>query len=101
MSDTQTPRNTERVISCGGCTQKWSGRNRSHCAAPGCHRTFSGESAADKHRVGAHGVDRRCADPAKVGLIAREYQLGTVWGWPSPDEDRTATWMASLGQAQQ
>lgn len=25
-----------------------------------CHKSFYSDSASDKHRVGAYGVDRRC-----------------------------------------
>ena len=37
------------------------------CSA--CRRIFGGNKAFDKHRVGEHGVDRRCAEsPELVGL---------------------------------
>jgi hypothetical protein len=35
-----------------------SGARHSHCAA--CCESFYGNTAIEKHRVGAHGVDRRC-----------------------------------------
>ena len=65
------------------CGDWWTGLSRSHC--PSCHRTFSTDSAADKHRIGKHGTDRRCADPASVGLVAREKPYGLLWGFPGPD----------------
>lgn len=65
------------------CGSWWTGLRRSHCA--GCHETFSCESAADKHRIGTFGEDRRCAPPAEVGLIARTQPYGDLWGWPSSD----------------
>lgn len=77
----------------GACGKGWTGARRSHC--PACHETFSSESAADRHRVGKHGVDRRCVDPATVGLVAREQPWGTCWGLPGdpnrtwPDHDHT------------
>ncbi|GAB2696768.1 FDXHR family putative zinc-binding protein [Kitasatospora kifunensis] len=74
------PANAVTHGSCGGW---WTGLGRSHCAS--CHETFSGESAAGRHRVGAHGVDRRCMDPATVGLVARPMPFGTLWSWPAPE----------------
>ena len=73
------------AIRCGGCKSWWTGLGRSHCPAEGCHETFSCESAAEKHRVGMFGVDRRCAHPAEVGLVAREQAYGLLWGWPSSE----------------
>jgi hypothetical protein len=69
----------------GECGAWWTGPSRSHCGAVGCHRTFSGESAADRHRVGTPGVDRRCVDPAAVGLVARVMPFGVLWSWPAPE----------------
>lgn len=68
------------------CGSWWTGATRSHCAAPGCHLTFSGETAAEKHRVGKHGVDRRCVDPASVGLVPREKPYGILWAFPTPED---------------
>ena len=67
------------------CGAWWTGLGRSHCAAAGCHRTFSCDSAADKHRIGTFGVDRRCAHPSDVGLVVRTKPYGDLWGWPSSD----------------
>lgn len=66
------------------CGQWWTGLGRSHC--PSCHLTFSCDSAADKHRIGAFGVERRCAHPATVGLVARTKTYGDLWGWPASDD---------------
>lgn len=65
------------------CGAWWTGLGRAHC--PACHRTFSCDSAADKHRIGAFGIDRRCAHPSAVGLVARTKTYGDLWGWPSSD----------------
>lgn len=65
------------------CGQWWTGLGRSHC--PSCCRTFSCDSAADKHRIGTFGVDRRCAHPTDVGLVARSKPYGDLWGWPSSE----------------
>lgn len=74
----------------GACNSWWTGINRAHC--PACCRTFSGDSAAEKHRVGTFGPDgdRHCVDPATVGLIPRDMAYGVLWGWPGPDEDKAA-----------
>lgn len=79
------------------CGSVWTGLAKVHCAAPDCCRTFGRESAADRHRVGAFGVDRRCVDPASVGLVARETPSGAVWSWPAPGAgaDRGAIGWAS------
>lgn len=65
------------------CGAWWTGLGRSHC--PACHLTFSCDSAADKHRIGTFGIDRRCAHPADVGLVARTKPYGDLWGWPTSD----------------
>lgn len=67
------------------CGAWWTGLSRSHCAALECHRTFSGETAANRHRIGKHGVDRRCVDPAGVGLVAVEKPYGVMWSNPAPE----------------
>jgi hypothetical protein len=44
---------------CPDCGETFPGSNSAgHCAA--CCRTFIGLTAFDAHRVGDHGVDRRC-----------------------------------------
>lgn len=55
------------TITHGECGKTWTGRGRAHCS--GCHETFSTYGVSDRHRIGTLGVDRRCADPASVGLI--------------------------------
>lgn len=66
----------------GACGRSWSGVSRAHC--PKCHETFSSDSAAEKHRTGKHGVDRRCVDPASVGLVSRDQPWGVMWTNPAP-----------------
>lgn len=68
------------------CGAWWTGLSRAHCAAPGCHRTFSCDSAADKHRQGRHGIDRHCADPATVGLVPIQKSYGVLWQNPGGNE---------------
>lgn len=66
------------------CGQWWTGPSRSHC--PTCCRTFSCDSAADRHRRGQFGIDRHCVDPAAVGLVATNKPWGQMWQNPSRDE---------------
>lgn len=81
MSDTERPANAPRHPKCGGW---WTGLSRSHC--PACCRTFSCDSAADKHRQGRHGMDRHCVDPATVGLIAVDKPYGVMWQNPGGEQ---------------
>ena len=37
-----------------------------HCQCGGCGECFNSMPAFDKHRTGAHGVDRRCASTRGV-----------------------------------
>lgn len=71
---------------CLRCSARWNGTTTAHCA--GCHATFTGPSAFDRHRVltGEHG---RCRDAAALGLVdaGRAYPC---WRWPS-DDDREHT----------
>ena len=47
---------------------------------PTCHLNLGTNEAGDKHLLGSIGVDRRCADPAAVGLVPIENDFGTkVW----------------------
>lgn len=87
------------AITHGACDSWWTGTSRAHCAAPGCCLTFSGDSAAEQHRVGSFGPDgdRHCADPATVGLVARQMPYGVLWGWPAPDEEKAAKLAALRG----
>lgn len=85
MAEATTP----GTITHGACGKSWTGARRAHC--PACHRTFSGDSAADRHRVGQFGVDRRCADPAEVGLVRSQQPWGEMWSYPSSDNPRPWT----------
>ena len=87
MTHTDSPTPPQGAIRCS-CGAWWTGLSRAHCAAPQCHRTFSGDSAAEQHRRGPFGPDRHCADPASVGLVARQMPYGVLWSWPAADGDR-------------
>ncbi|MFI5687856.1 hypothetical protein [Streptomyces sp. NPDC051636] len=65
------------------CGKTWTGLRRAHC--PACHETFNSDSAADKHRVGKFGDDRRCLPPTEAGLVATEQPWGTCWQAPGSD----------------
>ena len=71
------------MITHGECGKTWTGLRRTHC--PSCHETFNSDSAAEKHRVGKPGIDRRSVDPATIGLIAVEQPWGPCWQAPGTD----------------
>lgn len=89
MTDTQDPTRPYGAISHPPCGKWWTGPGRSHC--PACCETFSCDSAADRHRKGVFGVDRRCVDPATVGLIKVTRPWGQMWQNPGPDPDDAGT----------
>lgn len=62
------------------CGKTWTGLRREHC--PACHETFNSTFAADKHRRGEFGADRRCIDPGEAGLVAVDHEWGTCWQTP-------------------
>lgn len=69
---------------CRKCCAVFSGRSE-HCTI--CHRTFTGSTSGDRHRVGTHGVDRRCrsdSELSKVGLVINERGQ---WGFPAADRE--------------
>lgn len=73
---------------CGTCQARWGGYNTAHCS--GCHLTFTGLSAFDKHRDGSHAKStRHCVSPESVGLIeaGRAYPC---WGFPGDPERQFA-----------
>jgi len=93
MTDTVTTTETETVTdtrpwnaATHSCGAWWTGLTRSHC--PACHRTFSTDGAANKHRIGKFGTDRRCADPATVGLVPVQKPYGVLWQHPGPEDGR-------------
>jgi hypothetical protein len=57
---------------CNGCANRWNGFDTCHCV--GCHLTFIGTAAFDRHRRGGE-----CQPPASVGLVpsGRRYEC---WG---------------------
>lgn len=66
-----------------GCGAVWSGYRTAHCAATGCHRTFSGVSGFDQHRPG------QCLDPASLGMaVIRRSGNTEVWGVPMDAQAR-------------
>jgi hypothetical protein len=79
--------------SCGRCPATWTGQTRAHCAAPGCHRTFSGASTFDQHRsqAGEHGS---CTDPATV-VNSRTgerllFERDGIWSGPEMTDEQKA-----------
>lgn len=53
------------------CGELIRGLKPEHCPVAGCHQTFSGTTAGDRHRVGPYGGKRRC-------LSASEMDAGTT-----------------------
>ena len=49
----------------------------SHCSG-GCHRTFSGVSAFDRHQTFSEETGSVCHDPSARGLVQR---ADGVWRW--------------------
>ncbi len=87
IAERSQPVNRQQPHACAGCDARWGGFNTSHCS--GCHRTFTGLTAFDKHRDGDHAKStRRCLPPDLVGLVGagRDYPC---WGFPG-DPDRWA-----------
>lgn len=71
------------------CGAEWVGRRIEHCW--GCHQSFTGTTAGDKHRVGKHSVfegpkRRRCLTPDEMRAIGMEQNDRGVWtnGGTSP-----------------
>lgn len=83
-TDSATPAAPRDLITHPKCGRSWSGLSRSHC--PVCCRTFSCDSAADRHRKGLYGGGRHCVDPATVGLVARQMPWGEMWQNPGPED---------------
>ena len=49
------------MTTCNGCNAEWGGSLTCHCSAEGCHRTFTGIQAFDRHRVRG-----KCVDPETI-----------------------------------
>jgi hypothetical protein len=61
------------MTTCNGCASTWSGLSVCHCSI--CHRTFTGLSAFDKHRLRG-----QCCNPADRGLVRIVRQAWAGWG---------------------
>lgn len=66
---------------CQHCGARWGGINTGHCKAAGCHQTFSGITAFDKHRAGG-----KCKHPADVGLVESN-RAYPCWTFASDGDD--------------
>lgn len=82
---------------CNGCTSRWGGLSTAHCT--GCHRTFSGINAWEKHRAGSHTTikGRYCVDPETVLNKKGEHVLALTnraypcWGMAGDKPEYWAT----------
>ena len=64
------------------CGARWSGSRTAHCGGT-CHRTFTGVSTFDAHRVGG-----RCVEPGASGLVLVPGRAYEVWGtYTDPSDD--------------
>lgn len=52
------------------------------CECPTCSEIFSTVGNFDRHRVGEHGLNRKCVNPHTVGLEIKTNAKGTFWGMP-------------------
>jgi hypothetical protein len=69
------------------CGAVWSGHRTEHCTV--CHRTLSGSTTGDAHRVGPHDGDRRCLTDGEMlalGLWPQDNQYGTTVWHGSPNK---------------
>lgn len=46
------------------CGAHWQSTKWEHCTE--CHLTFTSTPAGDDHRIGEHGVDRRCRSVSEI-----------------------------------
>jgi hypothetical protein len=79
------------VVSHGACGIQWTqvGNQTGHCS--GCHLTFSGEWAFDRHQS---IIDGRvvCKIPSSIGLVAREDKNvagSIIWGQATSHRQRS------------
>lgn len=73
----QTPQRASLTAACR-CGTRWSGERAAHCAAAGCHQTFTTVGNFDRHRRGG-----TCHDPATIGLTERTRSGYTLWSQPN------------------
>jgi hypothetical protein len=71
LSGTRNHADLPHTCSCGA---RWSGTNTCHCGNTGCHRTFTGLSAFDRHRSGG-----TCNDPAALGMAIAPGRAYEAW----------------------
>jgi len=65
-------------VACVTCGQDWTGQLACHCG--GCHRTFTGITAFDRHQLAG-----RCCDPTQRGLVPVTKLYWSGWGMPGDD----------------
>ena len=70
-------------LTCPHCERSYSGSDRSggHCMS--CHQSFSAQGGFDKHRVGRHGIDRRCLTIAEMAGKGWHVDGRGDWRMPS------------------
>lgn len=69
-----------------GCGATWTGKRIEHCSAPGCHQTFTGTRAGDKHRTGDYFPDtRRCLSAEEMVEAGFRRNRHGHWTFGAPD----------------
>ena len=58
--------------------------DRNQCA--GCAELFNSTFSFDKHRVGSHGVDRRCLTP--TAMLEKGFRKNSHGFWVSNPRDK-------------
>lgn len=74
---------------CSGCDATWTGLRTAHCAAAGCHRTFTVPAHFDRHRR-----DGECLDPATIEGLRL---VDGIWTGPPRPEGRALGSVQSQG----
>ena len=93
MSESTHERQTAPAGTCR-CGAAWSGLRTAHCAAEGCHETFTALSTFDAHRTREGGG--ACLEPLSVDLVERGPLLrrgagaAHVWGNPAMTPEEVA-----------
>ncbi len=92
MTNQDQPKREPTWITCR-CGARWTALGVAHCAADGCHQTFSGPAAFDQHRssAGPHGSCQRPADLVNSRGERLLFLRDGIWRAPEmTEEDKAA-----------
>lgn len=108
-AESPAKRQPKDPYTCSGCERTWTGPTFCHCAAKGCHRTFSGLGLFEAHRT-AEGEHGGCLDPTTLTITstgpdgvervrpAMELRKG-VWRGPESTPEQIAKLRALIAHA--